>query len=205
VVGGELRTAQRHRDGHEGEQCPGRLLREGTEAARPYGTRGEQAPIVRDVIEESLMPLQRETQKREKAATSTTAEPGKATPVREIVGFMSYPILMIVFGALVGGSLWGMYWVVSGLFGRMHAEESFAALRIKNYKNFLRMQFEEDTLTIYPIALDRVPGAKDWRQWEEKTDASKRHKPLIVPKGDMTPRLIETPIKIERKRSALEI
>src|SRR5262249_14400659 len=79
-----------------------------------YQSRGEQAPIIRDVVEESLQPLPRETQKREKAAT-TASEPAKPTPIREIVGFMSYPILMIIFGALVGGSLWGMYWVVSGL------------------------------------------------------------------------------------------
>ncbi len=40
-------------------------------------------------------------------------------------------------GALVGGSLWGLYWVVTGVIGRMHAEDAFAALRIQNYKNFL--------------------------------------------------------------------
>ena len=51
-----------------------------------------------------------------------------ASPVRQLVGFMSYPILMIVLGALVGGSLWGLYWVLTGLFGRMHAEDAFAAL-----------------------------------------------------------------------------
>ena len=161
-----------------------------------YRTRGEQAPIVRDVIEESLMPLQRETQKREKAATSTTAEPGKATPVREIVGFMSYPILMIVFGALVGGSLWGMYWVVSGLFGRMHAEESFAALRIKNYKNFLRMKFEPDKLTIYPLGVDKIPGPDHWMNAPRGRANPLPSNPKLIAVKPIDVRLIENPIVI---------
>ena len=161
-----------------------------------YRTRGEQAPIVRDVIEESLMPLQRETQKREKAATSTTAEPGKATPVREIVGFMSYPLLMIIFGALVGGSLWGMYWVVSGLFGRMHAEESFAALRIKNYKNFLRMKFEPDKLTIYPLGVDKVPGPDHWMNAPRGRANPLPSNPKLIAVKPIDVRLIENPIVI---------
>ena len=82
--------------------------------------------------------------------------------MRQIVGFTSYPILMIVLGALVGGSLWGFYWVLTGLFARMHAEDAFAALRIKNYKNFLRLKFEPDRLTIYPLGIDKVPGPDHW-------------------------------------------
>ena len=65
---------------------------------------------------------------------------GQPTPIRQLVGFTSYPMLMIALGALVGGSLWGFYWVLTGVVGRMHAEDAFAALRIKNYKNFLRSQ-----------------------------------------------------------------
>ena len=116
--------------------------------------RGEQAPIVRDVIQEVLEPLQRKqaTQQRERAADAVGRRPARrGLAVRELVGFTSYPTLMIALGALVGGSLWGFYWVLTGIFGRMHAEEAFAALRIKNYKNFLRLKFEPDKLTIYPL------------------------------------------------------
>jgi hypothetical protein len=162
-----------------------------------YRTRTEQAPIVRDVIEESLKPLEREAQKREKAATSTTkAEPGKPTPVREIVGFMSYPILMIIFGSLVGGSLWGMYWVVAGLFGRMHAEEAFAALRIKNYKNFLRMKFEPNKLTIYPLGIDKVPGPDHWMNAPSGRANPLPSNPKLIAVKPIDVRLIENPIVI---------
>jgi hypothetical protein len=162
-----------------------------------YRTRTEQAPIIRDVIEESLTPLQREAQKREKAASSAV-EPGKPTPIREVVGFMSYPILMVVFGALVGGSLWGMYWVVAGLFGRMHAEEAFAALRIKNYKNFLRMKFEPDKLTIYPLGVDRVPGPDHWMNAPRGRANPLPSNPKLIAVKPIDVRLIENPIVIAR-------
>ena len=40
--------------------------------------------------------------------------------------------------------------------------DSFSALGIRNYKNFLRMKFEKDKLTIYPLGIDKVPGPDHW-------------------------------------------
>src|SRR6185312_8420746 len=103
-----------------------------------YSSRDEQTPIVREAIKESLEPLKRRAEHRQASPEQAPAP----SPVRQLVGFTSYPTLMITLGALAGGSLWGLYWVLTGLFGRMHAEDAFAALRIKNYKNFLRLKFE---------------------------------------------------------------
>jgi hypothetical protein len=80
--------------------------------------------------------------------------------------------------------------VTSLLFG-MH-QDSFSALGIKNYKNFLRMKFEPDKLTIYPIALDKVPGRYGW----EPRDKDAVEGSLINPKKKLKPRLIEGPIVI---------
>jgi len=107
--------------------------------------------------------------------------------------------ITILIGGFVGGSIFGCYWVItSALFG-MHPD-AFSALAIKDYKNFLRMKFEKDKLTIYPIALDRVPGPKEWRPWRKSDykDPNLKHRPLLVPKRDMKPRLIEGPIEIHR-------
>ena len=117
---------------------------------------------MRDVIQEGLEPLQRKqaTQQREKVAAppEQSGAAARPTPVRELVGFTAYPTLMITLGALVGGSLWGFYWVLTGIFGRMHSEEAFAALRIKNYKNFLRLKFEPDKPPSTRSASTRCPG-----------------------------------------------
>ncbi|MFM9469886.1 hypothetical protein ACKI1K_45205, partial [Streptomyces scabiei] len=67
-------------------------------------------------------------------------------------------------GAFIGGGLWGLYWVVTGMLFRMHSEQAFAALRLKNYKNFLRIKVERDALTIFPLGVDKIPGPDDWME-----------------------------------------
>ena len=106
----------------------------------------------------------------------------------------------ILVGGIIGAFIFGCYWVITSVVFSMH-QDAFSALAIKDYKNFLRMKFEKDRLTIYPIALDRVPGPKEWRACDPKRhpeDAKLDHKPLLVPVGTMKPRLIEGPIEIAR-------
>jgi hypothetical protein len=164
-----------------------------------WQTRHAQAPIVRDVIQETFEPLQQqELRQAEQRQSSPQAadKPPPPTPVRNLVGFISYPTMMVVLGALVGGTLWGLYWVLTGLFGRMHAEEAFAALRIKNYKNFLRLKFEKDKLTIYPLGLDRMPGPDDWLNAPKGRANPLPSRSKLIAAKPIDVRLIENPIVI---------
>jgi hypothetical protein len=119
--------------------------------------------------------------------------------IRQIVGFAFYPFQMILLGGFAGGFIWGLYWVLTGLFFRMHAEDAFGALRNPHYRNFLRMKFERDRLTIYPIGLDRLPDRDDWMP-ARKLKARKvpSGNPHLVPRTEIPVRLIEDPIIIER-------
>jgi hypothetical protein len=106
----------------------------------------------------------------------------------------------ILIGGMIGAFIFGCYWVITSVLFNMH-QDAFSALAIRDYKNFLRMKFQKDKLTIYPIALDRVPGPREWRAWDPKRypeDAKLDHKPLLVPRRTMKPRLIEPPIEIVR-------
>lgn len=109
-----------------------------------------------------------------------------------------YTSMILLFGGILGGMVWGLYWALtSALFG-MHMD-AFSALGIANYKNFLRMSFEPDRLTIYPIGLDKVPSRRGWRApfaGERLPD----HNPLILPKKPLAPKLIEEPIVIQAGR-----
>ena len=111
-----------------------------------------------------------------------------------LVGVGLYSMLMVLIGGLLGGMLFGLYWVLTSIIGRMHMD-SFGALGITGYKNFLRLRIMPDTLTIYPIGLDKVPGRNGWRALTRDDDAS-MHNPLIKPKSPLRPRLIEPPIEI---------
>ena len=114
----------------------------------------------------------------------------------KVPGIALYTALMIIIGGILGAFVFGIYWVVTSLLFGMHPD-SFSALGIRNYKNFLRMKFEQDKLTIYPIALDKVPGRIGWKP----RDKDAVDGPLIDPKKALKPRLIEGPIVIERQPS----
>ena len=111
-----------------------------------------------------------------------------------IVGVILYSALMIVIGGVIGGMVFGLYWVLTSVIGRMHMD-AFSALGVSDYKNFLRMRVEENKLTIFPIGLDKVPGRRGWRELRVDDDAS-GHNPLIRPKRPLRPHLIEPPIEI---------
>ncbi len=102
----------------------------------------------------------------------------------------------IMLGGLLGAFIFGLYWaIMSSVFAR-HADDAFGALGLRHYKHFLRMHFEPDRLTIYPIAIDSVPGRKDWRA-PGPNDPRQTNQPLIVPKTPLNPYLLEDPIVIE--------
>jgi hypothetical protein len=114
--------------------------------------------------------------------------------VVKLAGTGLYAFLMVLIGGILGALVFGVYWVITSVLFGMH-QDSFSALGVKKYKNFLRMKFEENKVTIYPIALDKVPNRWGWRESEEGK-AGKGS--LIEPKKKMRPRLIEGPITIDR-------
>ncbi len=72
--------------------------------------------------------------------------------------------LNFVGGALVGPAVLGLYLMVgANLFGA-YTDEAFSALRIQDYKHFLRFRINRDgSLDIFPIAIDRVPRNNEGR------------------------------------------
>lgn len=104
--------------------------------------------------------------------------------------------LIIFFGGFVAGPfLMGVYLLVSlNYFGR-HYNEAFAALKIPDWKNFLRMNIDRTgRLFIYPIGIRKVP-----REWQPVTKHDKHPTAKFEPVGDSTPpHLIERPITLPR-------
>ena len=103
--------------------------------------------------------------------------------------------LVAAGGWLAGSFLTGLYLLISlNVFGR-HSEQAFSALRIQDYKNFLRLHIARDgTLTIYPIKLPRVP-----RRWRTPgSDERERTPSRLVPDGRLKPALIEPPIVLRQ-------
>ena len=74
-------------------------------------------------------------------------------------------------GGPVGAFILGLYLFVSiRIFGR-HSNEAFSSLRIQDYKQWLRLRIDASgLLTIYTIAMDRVP--RRWRATQRGGEAT---------------------------------
>ena len=96
-----------------------------------YRERQQQAPLVRDVIQESLEPLQRRQRPVE------AQQPASPSAVREVVGFILYPILMIGIGMFLGGFVTGLHLTITSFFARHFAHRAFAVLGISGFRSFL--------------------------------------------------------------------
>jgi hypothetical protein len=79
-------------------------------------------------------------------------------PFRSIPQLLAAGGLICGGGWLVGSLLMGLYLLISlNLFGR-HSNEAFSALRIADWKHFLRLKIAANgDLTIYPIGVRRTP------------------------------------------------
>ena len=110
--------------------------------------------------------------------------------------------LVFGLGWGVGSFIVGAYLLVSSRVWGRHGEQAFSALRIEDYKNFLRLHLDaEGTLTIYPIGLDRVP--RRWRR--PRRDDPRDEGPSSQLPDDPSataPRLIEPPIVIRPHTSS---
>lgn len=105
-------------------------------------------------------------------------------------------MISLFFGGMLGGIIMGLYWTITSTLFNMHTGDAFGALGIRHYKHFLRIKLERDRATIFPVALDKVPGRRGWR-WQLKPGETRpAHNPQIMPTAPLNPRLIEAPIVI---------
>ncbi|MFI6267859.1 metallophosphoesterase family protein [Micromonospora zamorensis] len=96
----------------------------------------------------------------------------------------------VLYGPVIGlvaSQLVAAYLLVAGSFG-VNVNELFAGQGIEDSKVFLRMRIDPDgTLTIYPIAVDRVS-----RDWQVNPDQSPTQS-WLTPKTRLVPHLPEPP------------
>ncbi|MGN9811099.1 metallophosphoesterase family protein [Micromonospora sp. BQ11] len=99
----------------------------------------------------------------------------------------------VLYGPVIGlvaSQVVAAYLLVAGAFG-VNVNELFAGQGIEDAKAFLRMRIDPDgTLTLYPIAVDRVS-----RAWQVNPDQSPTAS-WLAPRTPLLPRLAEPPVRI---------
>jgi hypothetical protein len=110
---------------------------------------------------------------------------------RNVIWFLCVLIIPAIGGYIFGTIIMGLYLFISLHFFGRHDNEAFSALKIEDYKNFLRMHIDKKgTLTIYPFKIEKV--STDWKG-EKNTD----EKIFCEPNDENSKAgLIETPVKI---------
>jgi len=91
----------------------------------------------------------------------TTAFPIPSTRYN-LIWFFTVFVIAGVGGYVIGSLIMGLYLFISLRFFKRHSNETFSAMKIQDYKNFLRLHIDkEGQLTIYPIKIETVS-----RRWE---------------------------------------
>lgn len=102
-------------------------------------------------------------------------------------------------GGVLGGFIWGTYLLLVSTIWALHFNDASSALRINGYKNFLRMCIRQDSLTIYPIGLKKVPNKKGWVV-NPNMAKNNQNEPYVIPVSPLGISLIEAPITIDLKK-----
>jgi hypothetical protein len=101
--------------------------------------------------------------------------------------------LVFVVGGLLAAELVALYLVVADRFG-LNSNELFAGQAIPDRRNVIRLHLQPDgTLTVHPIALPRVP-----RRWRVRDGAPDDRERFVAVDGELSPVLIEPPVRIPR-------
>jgi len=112
--------------------------------------------------------------------------------------WVGYFAILAVPGGLVGSLVMALYLVVADHWS-CNSNELFAAQRIQDYKNFLRLHLAEDgTLTIYPVGIEKI--SRQWRLVPQGEPSD----PWLAPVNPQEPFLIEPPFQLDPPRSQSE-
>jgi hypothetical protein len=109
-----------------------------------------------------------------------------------VVQLVTAGFITFVLGGVAGAFILGVYLLISIRFLGRHSTEAFSSLRIQDYKQWLRLRIDASgALTIYAIAIDRVP--RRWRpaqrQGEMTMEAFDAHatEPRLIDKVMLKP------------------
>ena len=64
-------------------------------------------------------------------------------------------LLILFIGGVTVSTIFGVHLILSNLFLGNHDNEAFSSLKFEGFKNFLRMHITKDSITIYPIGIEK--------------------------------------------------
>jgi hypothetical protein len=114
----------------------------------------------------------------------------------DLLSLTGYPWLLVLAlevgltGAVVAGSIFGAYLLITCGWFNMNHNDAFSAMRLDSHRHFLRIRIKDDEVRIFAVGLHEVPRRADWRlnpHWK----AGSPTQPAYVPPEPLRPHLIE--------------
>jgi hypothetical protein len=105
---------------------------------------------------------------------------------------------IVCSGFSLGGILFGIYFIISGVLFKMHYNEGFSSMQMEGYKNFLRIKIKGDELTVYPVGIKEIPGSRDWVKNPKAKKGSTE--PILVSRAKIKAEFIEAPVVINPQK-----
>lgn len=116
----------------------------------------------------------------------------------DLRSFFLVALEFVLIGGLLGGFVWGLYLIGACWNRGLHYNDAFSAMRLDQYRHFLRIRVKGDELTIYPLGLDASPKRSDWVV-NPAAARENQMDPVYLPRRPLVPRLIEGPIVIRAR------
>jgi len=108
--------------------------------------------------------------------------------ISTIITLAFYAFLILT--AMIQVLMMGLYLYLCNVCFKIHDNEVFSISKINRFKNFLKIKIDKESITIYPIGIDKIND-------DIKSDFEKKRFKTVLEKLDRTPvELIELPIKI---------
>jgi hypothetical protein len=114
------------------------------------------------------------------------------------VAFWLFLAAILAIASPISGTLFGIYLYLSSRYYDLNHNDAFSSMRLDSHRNFLRIRITDDSVTIYPIGLDKVPVRDEWVLNDQKEGTPP---PAYVTPNKYKPRLIETPITLNCARA----
>jgi hypothetical protein len=116
------------------------------------------------------------------------------------LGWLVYlSVFVFTLGRWAAGHIFGRTLLITCRRYGINNNDAFSAMKLDSYRNFLRLRIVGDTLTVFPIGLDKVPERHQWRENpKHKTDPFAS---VFISEPDIQPSLIEPPIEIRAQHA----
>jgi hypothetical protein len=120
------------------------------------------------------------------------------------LGWLAYlAAFAVTLGRWAAGKIFGWSLLIACRKLDMNHNDAFSAMRLDSHRHFLRIRIDGETVTVFPIKLDKVPGRKGWR-FNPKNERD-RCPSVFSPAVDMRPVLIEKPIEIRQSTATTQV